>query len=291
MKKEMIIERTPNGAGTLRIAMLIDGDNAQPSLIQKMLAETSKYGLVIIRRIYGDWTTANMSGWKETLQTHAIQPIQQFRYTTGKNATDSAMIIDAMDTLYTGGVDGFCIVSSDSDYTRLATRIREKGFFVMGIGKKTTPRAFVNACDVFVYTENLVETPRPTRPPVTQPARKPKKQPAVANSHAEPVKEPVVPVAQAEPVKEPEPVKEAEAVTPDPLPLLRSAFDIAVQDDGWAFLGTLGHHIRQLDPGFDSRTYGYKQLSTLIRSYTDALEIKEVKSKEGTLVIYVRFKE
>ena len=136
MKKEMIIERTPNGAGTYRIAMLIDGDNAQPSLIQKMLAETSKYGLVIIRRIYGDWTTANMSGWKDTLQTHAIQPIQQFRYTTGKNATDSAMIIDAMDTLYTGGVDGFCIVSSDSDYTRLATRIREKGFFVMGIGKK-----------------------------------------------------------------------------------------------------------------------------------------------------------
>ena len=117
--------------------MLIDGDNAQPSLIEYMLAETSKYGLVTIRRIYGDWTASNMSGWKDKLQTNAIQPIQQFRYTTGKNATDSAMIIDAMDILYSGGMDAFCLVSSDSDYTRLATRIREKGAFVIGIGKKT----------------------------------------------------------------------------------------------------------------------------------------------------------
>lgn len=272
MKKDLVMDRTANGAGNYRIAMLIDGDNAQPSLIQKMLAETSKYGLVMIRRIYGDWTTANMGGWKEMLQTYAIQPIQQFRYTTGKNATDSAMIIDAMDTLYTGGVDGFCIVSSDSDYTRLATRIREKGFFVMGIGKKTTPRAFVNACDVFVYTENLVEPPRPPRP-VEPAAHKPKKQAAAAAP------------------EHTEPVKESEPPTPDPLPLLRSAFDIAVQDDGWAFLGTLGHHLRQLDPGFDSRTYGYKQLSSLIRGQTQTLEIKEVKSKEGTSVIYVRFKE
>ena len=138
-----------------RIAMLIDGDNAQPSMIEKMLAETTKYGLITIRRIYGDWTASNMGGWKDVLQTHAIQPIQQFRYTVGKNATDSAMIIDAMDLFYSGSVDGFCLVSSDSDYTRLATRIRENGIFVMGIGKKQTPRAFVNACDLFVYTENL----------------------------------------------------------------------------------------------------------------------------------------
>src|SRR5512145_1459015 len=141
-----------------RIAMLIDGDNAQPSLIGNMLAEASKYGLVIIRRIYGDWTTANMNGWKDTLQTYAIQPIQQFRYTVGKNATDSAMIIDAMDTLYQGGIEGFCLVSSDSDYTRLATRIREKNLFVMGIGKEITPRAFVDACNVFVYTEKLTKS-------------------------------------------------------------------------------------------------------------------------------------
>src|SRR5512133_808690 len=151
-----VMEESTNTMRNRRIAMLIDGDNAQPSLIGNMLAEASKYGLVIIRRIYGDWTTANMNGWKDTLQTYAIQPIQQFRYTIGKNATDSAMIIDAMDTLYEGGIDGFCLVSSDSDYTRLATRVREKGFFVMGIGKKNTPRAFVNACDVFVFAENLL---------------------------------------------------------------------------------------------------------------------------------------
>ena len=124
-----------------KIALLIDGDNAQPSLIGKILTEASKYGTVTIRRIYGDWTTANMSGWKETLHNHAIQPIQQFRYTIGKNATDSAMIIDAMDILHSSLVDGFCIVSSDSDYTRLATRIREMGFFVMGVGQKKTPQS------------------------------------------------------------------------------------------------------------------------------------------------------
>ncbi|NMC80173.1 MAG: NYN domain-containing protein [Chloroflexi bacterium] len=242
--------------GTRRIAMLIDGDNAQPSLIDKMLAETSKYGLITIRRIYGDWTASNMSGWKDVLQTYAIQPIQQFRYTIGKNATDSAMIIDAMDTLYTGGVDGFCLVSSDSDYTRLATRIREKGFFVMGIGKKITPRAFVNACDVFVYTQNLV--------PEESGAKSAEKKKATGAP---------------------------EAAAPDPLPLLKSAFDLAVQDDGWAFLGTLGHHLRQLDPGFDSRTYGYKQLSMLIRAHPKTFSVKDAKSLDGTSVIYVKLKE
>ncbi len=145
----------PDGVEDRRIAMLIDGDNAQPRLIENILAETGKYGIVTIRRIYGDWTTSNMKGWKDKLNENAIQPIQQFRYTIGKNATDSAMIIDAMDILYERSVDGFCLVSSDSDYTRLSTRIREKGIFVMGIGKKSTPRAFVNACEVFVYTENL----------------------------------------------------------------------------------------------------------------------------------------
>lgn len=243
--------------GDRRIAILIDGDNAQPSLIEKILAEASKYGSVTIRRNYGDWTTANMGGWKDTLQTYAIQPIQQFRYTVGKNATDSAMIIDAMDILYSGSVDGFCLVSSDSDYTRLATRIREKGFFVMGIGQKKTPRAFVNACDVFVYTENLIpikQTSKRSQPPKNE-----------KNGH--------------------------EQQTPDPTPLLKQAFDIAVQEDGWAFLGTLGHHLRQLDPGFDARTYGHSQLSTMIRAYSKLFEIKEVKASEGNSVIYVRLKE
>src|SRR5919206_3106561 len=140
-----------------KIAILIDGDNAQSSLLPQMLVEAGRHGQVTVRRIYGDWTTSNMNSWKETLNFHAFQPIQQFRYTVGKNATDSAMIIDAMDLLHSGVVDGFCLVSSDSDYTRLATRIREAGVFVMGIGEKKTPKPFVNACDVFVYTENLVE--------------------------------------------------------------------------------------------------------------------------------------
>lgn len=204
------------GFGNRRVALLIDGDNAQPSLIEDMIVETSKYGLVTIRRIYGDWTESNMSGWKDKLQTYAIQPIQQFRYTIGKNATDSAMIIDAMDILYMGGVDGFSLVSSDSDYTRLATRIREKGFFVMGIGKKYTPWAFVNACDIFVYTENLGPQENISK------RKKPEKASAGGGEHG----------------------------TPDPIPLLKNAFDIAAQDDGWAFLGTMGHHLRQIDPGF-----------------------------------------
>ena len=150
-------------AETRSIAMLIDGDNAQPNLIVHVLAETAKYGVVSIRRIYGDWTTSNMSGWKVPLQTHAIQPVQQFRYTIGKNATDSTLIIDAMDLLHSGVVSGFCIVSSDSDYTRLATRVREQGMFAMGIGRSHTPKSFVNACEVFVYTENLSPERRSTQ--------------------------------------------------------------------------------------------------------------------------------
>jgi uncharacterized LabA/DUF88 family protein len=135
--------------------MLIDGDNSQPSLVEKIFAEVTKYGSIIIRRIYGDWTSPNMNSWKGTLHKYAIQPIQQFRFTTGKNATDSAMIIDAMDLLYNAKVNGFCLVSSDSDFTRLATRLRENSLLVIGIGKRNTPLAFINACDVFVFTEDL----------------------------------------------------------------------------------------------------------------------------------------
>ena len=135
--------------------MLVDGDNAQASLLEHVLAEAAKYGTVTTRRIYGDWTTPQMTSWKEVLHSLAIQPIQQFRYTKGKNSTDSALIIDAMDLLHSGTAGGFCIVSSDSDYTRLATRIREQGLFVMGVGREDTPEAFVKACEVFVYTQNL----------------------------------------------------------------------------------------------------------------------------------------
>jgi hypothetical protein len=255
------MEESNNAVRSRRIAMLIDGDNAQPSLIGNMLAETSKYGLAIIRRIYGDWTTANMNGWKDTLQTYAIQPIQQFRYTIGKNATDSAMIIDAMDVLYTGGIDGFCLVSSDSDYTRLATRIREKGFFVMGIGKKSTPRAFVNACDVFVFTENLL---------VEAQMQKQSSDPAKSKTNGAAV---------------------TDQAPLEPLPLLKRAFDLAAGDDGWAFLGVMGSHIRQLDPSFDPRTYGYKQLSALMRGYPKVFDLKTGKKGDGTFNVYVRLKE
>jgi hypothetical protein len=238
----------------IRMAMLIDGDNAQPSLSGEILAEASKYGLLTIRRIYGDWTETNMGGWKEKLHTYAIQPIQQFRYTIGKNATDSAMIIDAMDIVYSGAVNGFCIVSSDSDYTRLATRIREKGFFVMGIGRKITPRAFVNACDVFLYTENMTKDT----------------QQRVANGKAN------------------GPVDDS---SNDPLPLLRAAFEMAVQDDGWASLGELGSYLRQRDPGFDSRTYGHKRLSLLIRAYNKIFRMKFPSDDDPSNAIYVKLKE
>ena len=237
----------------IRIAMLIDGDNAQPSLIEKMVAEAGVHGLVTIRRIYGDWTTPNMNGWKDTLHIYAFQPIQQFRYTTGKNSTDSAMIIDAMDILYGGAVNGFCLVSSDSDYTRLATRIREKGLFVMGMGKKSTPRAFVNACEVFVYTENLVAE-----------------------------------VDSMRTVKRKANAKDKESITPDLLPMLKNAFDMAVQADGRALLGTMGSRLRQLDPGFDPRTYGSRQLSHLVRGYSDVFDINEVKIKGGPTTIYLK---
>ncbi len=145
----------------LRIALLIDGDNASASTVSPMLAEVARFGTITVRRVYGDWTTPQMSGWKKHLQSHAVQPIQQFRYTTGKNATDSSLIIDAMDLLHSGTVDGFCIASSDSDFTRLATRIREHGFFVMGVGRRQTPESFVNACQVFVYTENFTPADSP----------------------------------------------------------------------------------------------------------------------------------
>jgi uncharacterized LabA/DUF88 family protein len=138
-----------------KLAVLIDADNAQASTIQELLAEVSRYGTASVKRAYGDWTTPNLKGWKEVLHKLAIQPMQQFNYTTGKNATDSSLIIDAMDLLHSGGLDGFCLVSSDSDFTRLATRIREAGLLVYGFGEKKTPQPFVAACDKFIYTEIL----------------------------------------------------------------------------------------------------------------------------------------
>ena len=238
-----------------KIALLIDGDNAQPSLIKKMLAETGKIGSITIRRIYGDWTTPNMNGWKETLTDNAIQPIQQFRNTIGKNATDSAMIIDAMEILYSGHVEGFSIVSSDSDYTRLATKIREKGLFVMGIGKQQTPQAFVKACDRFIFTEILISED---------------------SSQKDKTMDTSI-------LKTVDKQKMIEAIQ-----LMKQAFEMAVGDDGWAHLGAVGNNLRELNPGFDPRTYGYKQLSQLFIACPKLFELKHY--KEST-VFYVKLKE
>ena len=259
-----------------KVAILIDGDNAQASLLQQMLVEAGRYGLVTVRRIYGDWTTNSMNSWKDTLNYYAVQPVQQFRYTIGKNATDSAMIIDAMDLLHSGVVDGFCLVSSDSDYTRLATRIRESGVFVMGIGEKKTPRPFVNACDVFVFTSNLVAESKGHRPPSqkrSQPKKKPGATPAVVSTPA------------AAPVAAPEVDSEN-----DPTPILRQAYELAVQEDGWARLDHMGNALYQLDPSFDPRTYGHRQLSRLMSSYKD-LFLMRTQEIDGSTLFYVKIKE
>ena len=241
-----------------KIAILIDGDNAQSSLLPQMLVEAGRHGQVTVRRIYGDWTTNHMNSWKETLNYHAFQPIQQFRYTIGKNATDSAMIIDAMDILHSGVVDGFCLVSSDSDYTRLATRIRETGIFVMGIGEKKTPKPFVNACDVFVYTENLIEEKKAAQQKQLQSKKGGK--------------------------------KKEEKEEPDPIPILSQAFEMAVGQDGWAPLAGMGQALYQLDPGFDPRTYGHKQLSRMISNLKDRFEMR-TENLDGSNILYVRMKE
>ena len=241
-----------------KIAMLIDGDNAQAGLLSQTLVEAGRYGQVTVRRIYGDWTTNSMNSWKDTLNFHAFQPIQQFRYTIGKNATDSAMIIDAMDILHSGVVDGFCLISSDSDYTRLATRIRETGIFVMGIGEKKTPKPFVNACDVFVYTENLI-----TEKKVVQ-------QKNANNNKTKKSKD------------------DKEEL--DPMPILTQAFEMAVQQDGWASLANFGNALYQVDPGFDPRTYGHKQLSKMVSKLKDRFEMR-TKEDDGPAVIYVKMKE
>jgi hypothetical protein len=261
-----------------RIAMLIDGDNAQHSLLKQMFEETSRYGEVTIRRAYGDWTAPNLSNWRPIMLAHAIQPIQQWRYTTGKNATDSALIIDAMDILYTGTVQGFCVVSSDSDYTRLCTRIRESGLFVMGIGREKTPEAFINACNVFVYVENLVQT--------DEAKAENKRDEAKANARAKAAAK-AKPKAAARSSAKREPESPQEVL----LKLLRRAFDIAMQDDeGWVHLGTLGSALQRIEPSFDSRTYGSKSLSLLIKSMPTLVEVKGAKHT-GTSTIYVRLKE
>ena len=212
-----------------RLAVLIDADNTSATSLSALLEELAKYGVPTVKRAYGDWTTQQLTPWKEELHRHAIQPVQQFSYTSGKNSTDSALIIDAMDLLYSGNLDGFAIVSSDSDFTRLATRIRESGKRVIGLGRRRTPQSLVAACDRFIYLEVLVNENRPA--------------PAATDDEAE-----------------------AATPLPDLQRILVAAINSTSQDDGWAALSAVGSHISANNPSFDSRNYGYPKLVELARA-------------------------
>jgi uncharacterized LabA/DUF88 family protein len=245
----------------LKLAVLIDADNAQPSLAERLLAEVAKYGTAHVKRAYGDWTGTNLRSWKEQLLTQSIQPIQQFAYTVGKNATDAAMVIDAMDLLYSNRLDGFCIVSSDSDFTRLAARIRESGLIVYGFGERKTPKPFVAACDKFIYTENL----------------------AVELENA---------VHPGHPAKVSAPSAAAAKLKSDTklVGQLRAAVSAASDDDGFAALANVGHIITKQQPDFDPRTFGFAKLSDLVTA-SDLFNIERRSPGEGKpQIIYVRDK-
>jgi uncharacterized LabA/DUF88 family protein len=253
------------------LAVLIDADNAQPKALTEILNEIAKYGTATVKRAYGDWTTTNLGGWKDLLHVHAVQPIQQFSYTTGKNATDSALIIDAMDLLHRGKVDGFCLVSSDSDFTRLATRIRESGLVVYGFGEQKTPEPFVKACDKFIYTEILAKDDKPSK---RKPSAKAKATKKKASGSAK--------IAKPSSLGTDAQLKR----------MLTSAIDDASQEDGWAFLGAVGSLLTKIDPAFDSRNFGYKKLGDLVRRQP-YVEVKGTKAHGDDTVtqIYVRLKE
>lgn len=264
-----------------KLAVLIDADNTTPAIAEGLLAEIAKYGVASVKRIYGDWTQPNLKGWKDVLIRLAIQPIQQFGYTSGKNATDGRMIIDAMDLLYAERFDGFCLVSSDSDFTGLAVRIRESGLTVYGFGERKTPPSLVAACDRFVYLDVLrgAATAGPTKTdaaPITdvsKPAQKPAKKTAkdaVAKPATDSVK--VNPSQNAELLR-----------------LLREALDDAADDDGWAGLGAVGSLIAKRTPDFDSRNYGYKKLSDLLPTL-GAFEIEKRGADGKNKAIYLRQK-
>lgn len=247
----------------MRIALLIDGDNAQASLIREIITEVTKYGKATIRRIYGDWTSSGMNSWKPILNENAINAMQNFAYTTGKNATDSSMIIDAMDILHSKSVDGFCIVSSDSDFTGLAKRIREEGLFVMGIGRQSTPIAFVNSCEIFTKTENLDSTKKAAEPK----ADKAQAQPRAVSAAA--------PKKRAATRKKVEKDKTAGSKIPaEQLEKIDKAFDLAANEKDGTHIATVGNIIRQIDPSFDPRSFGYKNLSQLFEKIDKYTVIK-----------------
>ncbi len=251
-----------------RLAVLIDADNAQAAVIEELLAEIARYGEATVKRIYGDFTVSTSSAWKKVLQKYAIKPVQQFAYTTGKNATDSALIIDAMDLLYTRKFDGFCLITSDSDFTGLAMRLREEGLTVLGFGEKKTPDAFRNACHKFVFTEIL-------RP---------------GNEN-----EPVEPLPESSSKKEASCTKAVAKVAEKKLrfpgKFMLTALEQSIDDSGWAGLGAFGSYLSKLQPDFDSRLYGYKKLSDLVKAKKDLFEIEERQTPgSNRKAIYLRAK-
>jgi uncharacterized LabA/DUF88 family protein len=260
--------KSESDEATLRLAVLIDADNAQAAVIEGLLAEIAFYGEATVKRIYGDFTSTASASWKRVLQRHAIKPVQQFAYSTGKNSTDSTLIIDAMDLLYTRKFDGFCLITSDSDFTGLAMRLREEGLSVFGFGEKKTPEAFRNACHKFVFTEVLrpsLASEQAIQPPRAATGRSK----VVANAA----------IGAAEPKQE------------FPRSFVLSALEQSVDDAGWAHLSRFGSYLTKLQPDFDSRLYGYRKLSDLVRARTD-LFITEERQAPGSSrkVLYLRAK-
>ena len=264
--------------GQRRLAVLIDADNAQASVIEGLLAEVAKYGLASVKRIYGDFTSQQLGQWKKVLLKHSISPVQQFADTVGKNATDSSLIIDAMDLMYTGRFDGMCLVTSDSDFTRLAQRLREEGLTVYGFGERKTPDAFVQACDKFVYTEVLRAEEAAPAPP--KPAQKPAKKAAAKVPQAS--AKPAAVTAPAAPAPKPA------GPLPLPLDLIRQAIEEASDDEGWAHLGTMGSYLNKVRPDFDPRLYGQKKLSDLLRQHPRHFKVEERGSSATGKVLLVR---
>ena len=264
---------------SLRLAVLIDADNASRTAMRDVMAEIAVYGTPTVKRIYGDWTTPNMASWKPILLENAITPIQQYSYTTGKNATDSAMIIDAMDILYTGSCDGFVLVSSDSDFTRLATRLREAGKKVIGMGEKKTPSPFIVACDKFIYIEVIRAEAKEALAKAEQeaaqaaePAPAPKTEPAPAKETVKSAKksrkkaaEPV-PAPAPEPEPQPTPAPAQKKVPKEVVHLIADAMDMIADEDGYVFMGELGNLLIRQQPDFDPRNYGFSKLTQLIKS-------------------------
>jgi uncharacterized LabA/DUF88 family protein len=271
----------------LKLAVLIDADNVPYSNVKGMMEEIAKFGTPTTKRIYADWTKPNASGWKTVLLEHAITPIQQYSYTVGKNSSDSALIIDAMDLLYSDKLDGFCIVSSDSDFTRLAIRLRESGMKVIGIGEKKTPSAFIAACDRFVFIEVLDGAIKKTRV-IANGRNKSTKLTATSIAEAKKPADSSPDNSRSEQAQQKETPNKIDTQT---IELIEDTLDAIGDEDGWAFLGDVGNLIVKKKPEFDPRNYGFSKLTPMLKSLTDILEIDERESdKKGIKHVFVRLR-